>query len=62
VHVGIQLKDVSVRDRLEGLGIDGKIILNYNYNKQNGAVWTGLAVDRNKWQDVEKKEVIFPIS
>jgi hypothetical protein len=56
------LRDVRVRDNLEGLGIDGKIILNYNYNKLDGTVWNGPDLEREKWRDVENTEVILPVS
>jgi len=53
---------VRVTDHLEGLGIDGKIILNYNYNKYDGAVWTALAMERDEWRDGENTEGIFSVS
>jgi len=53
---------VRVRDHLESLGIDRRTILNYNYNKYDGAVWTALALERDKWRNVENTEGIFSVS
>jgi len=45
---GEKLKD---RDHLEGLGVDGRIILRWIYRKWFGATWTGLIwfQNRDRW-------------
>ena len=39
------------RDHLEGLGIDGRKILKWNFKKQDGGVdWISLAQVRDMWR------------
>jgi hypothetical protein len=49
-HTGFWWGNVRERDHLEGLGVDGKIILKYNFNKQYAIAWTDLAGVRDRWR------------
>jgi hypothetical protein len=38
------------RDHLKDLGVDGRIILKWLFNKWDGEAWTDLAQDRDTWR------------
>jgi hypothetical protein len=42
VHTGFWWGDMRVRDTLEDLGIDGRIILQWIFKKLTWESWTGL--------------------
>jgi hypothetical protein len=42
VHTGFWFGDLSKRDHLEDLAIEGRIIFKWIFNKWDGEVWTGL--------------------
>jgi hypothetical protein len=42
VHTGFWWGDQKERDHLEGLGINGKVILKWVFIKWDGDAWTGL--------------------
>jgi hypothetical protein len=42
VHTGFWWGNLKVRDHLEVLGTDGRIILSWILNKQDWTAWTGL--------------------
>ena len=54
VHTEFRWGDQRERDRLEDLGIDGRIILKWIFKKRNGGMggmhWIGPAQDRNSWR------------
>jgi hypothetical protein len=54
VITGFRWGDQTETDRLEYLGIDGRMILKWIFKKWNegmgGMHWIGLAQDRNRWQ------------
>ena len=42
VYIGFWWGNVRERDHLEDSGVDGRIILNWIFNKWMGGAWTGL--------------------
>jgi hypothetical protein len=42
IHTTLWLENLTGRDHLEDLGVDGKIILEWILGKQFGKVWTGF--------------------
>jgi hypothetical protein len=42
MHTILQFENLKGRDRLEDLGIDGKIMLECILGKQGGRMWTGF--------------------
>jgi hypothetical protein len=48
---GFWWDDLRERDHLEGLGLDGRIILKWTFRKWDGGMdWTELAQDRDRWR------------
>lgn len=41
-HIALSQETMEERDHLEGMGVDGRIILKSILNKQNAEMWTGL--------------------
>jgi hypothetical protein len=54
VQTGFWWGDLRERDRLEGLGVDGSIILKAVFKKYDGGImnWIDLAEDRDRWRAV----------
>jgi hypothetical protein len=50
VHTGFWWVDLSEREHLEDLGAYKRIILKCIFNEFDGAVWTELAQDRDRWR------------
>ena len=48
VYTGLWWGNLKERDHLEGLGVDGRIILRWIYRKWFGATWTGLIWFQNR--------------
>jgi hypothetical protein len=42
VHTGVWWGDVTVKDHLKDLGVDGRIILQWIFMKWDGETWAGL--------------------
>jgi hypothetical protein len=50
VHTGFWWGNLRKRDRLEDLGVDGRIISKWIFTKWDGGiVWIDLAQDRDRW-------------
>jgi hypothetical protein len=45
MHTKLELENLEGGDHLEDLGVDGKIILNWIFKKQEVRVWVQLAQD-----------------
>jgi len=42
VHTAFWWGDVTERDRLENMGVDGTIVVKWIFKKWDGEAWTGL--------------------
>jgi hypothetical protein len=53
----------SERDRLEVLGVYGRIILKWVFKKWDGTAWTGIALaqDRDRWQALVNAVMILRV-
>jgi len=50
VHTGLWWGDLTERDHLEDLIVDGRIILKWNFKKWGGGMdWIHLALDAERW-------------
>ena len=53
MHTGFWWRNLKERTHLEDLGVDGKIILKWVFEKWDGGMdWIDLAQDRDRWQAV----------
>jgi hypothetical protein len=51
VHIGLWWGNLMERGHLEGVGVDGKIILRWISKTWNGVIdWIDVAHDNDKWQ------------
>jgi hypothetical protein len=52
VRTGFWLGNLRERDHLGDPGVDGRIILRWNFRKWDVGVWTGLSwlLDRDRWR------------
>ena len=48
VHTGFWWGNMRERDHLEDKGLDGRIILKWNFRR--GVDWIDLAQDRDRWR------------
>ena len=51
VNTGLWCGNLRERDNLEGLGVDGRVMLKWISKKWDGSMdWIDLAEDRDRWQ------------
>jgi hypothetical protein len=51
VHVGVWWDSLRERDHLEGVGIDGRIILKWIFKQWGGGMdWIYVARDKDTWR------------
>jgi len=55
--------NVRERDHLGDLGVDGRLILRWNFRKWDVGVWTGLdlAQDRERWRTLVNTVMNLPV-
>jgi hypothetical protein len=60
VHTGFWWESLSEGGQLEDLGVDGRIILKWIFEKRDGGIdWIDLVWDRDRWCSVVNSVMNF---
>jgi hypothetical protein len=63
VHTGLWWENLTERNHLEDLGLDGRVLLKWIFKNWNGSMdWIDLAQDRDRWRSVVKVAMNLRIS
>jgi len=63
VHTCLWWRNLTERNHLEDLGLDGRVLLKWIFKNWNGSIdWIDLAQDRDRWRSVVKVAMNLRIS
>ena len=63
MHTGLWWENLTERNHLADLGLDGRVILKWIFKNWNGSMdWIDLVQDRDRWRSVVKVAMNLRVS